>query len=55
MVTRAKATALVLVNWKGVFYERYLLDPNVTALEGGWDSLALDLGRTGEPEGANTG
>src|SRR5690606_2382359 len=34
MVTRAKATALVLVNWKGVFYERYLLDPNVTALEG---------------------
>jgi chromosome partition protein MukB len=31
---RAKATALVLVNWKGVFYERYLLDGNVTALEG---------------------
>jgi chromosome partition protein MukB len=33
-VTRARATALALVNWKGVFYERYLLDPNVTALEG---------------------
>lgn len=31
---RAKASALVLVNWKGVFYERYLLDRNVTALEG---------------------
>lgn len=31
---RAKATALALVNWKGVFYERYLLDRNVTALEG---------------------
>jgi chromosome partition protein MukB len=25
---------LVLVNWKGVFYERYLLDDRVTALEG---------------------
>jgi len=33
-VSRAKITALVLVNWKGVFYERYLLDPHVTALEG---------------------
>jgi len=33
-LTRARATALALVNWKGVFYERYLLDPNVTALEG---------------------
>lgn len=32
--SRAKATALVLVNWRGVFYERYLLDANVTALEG---------------------
>lgn len=31
---RARARALVLVNWKGVFYERYLLDPNVTSLEG---------------------
>ena len=31
---RARATALALVNWKGVFYERYLLDRNVTALEG---------------------
>lgn len=31
---RAKITALALVNWKGVFYERYLLDANVTALEG---------------------
>ena len=33
-MTRARATALALVNWRGVFYERYLLDPNVTALEG---------------------
>jgi len=33
-VRRAKITALALVNWKGVFYERYLVDPNVTALEG---------------------
>ncbi|HEY3668111.1 MAG TPA: chromosome partition protein MukB, partial [Polyangiaceae bacterium] len=33
-MSRARATALALVNWKGVFYERYLLDPNVTALEG---------------------
>jgi chromosome partition protein MukB len=33
-VTRARATALVLVNWKGVFYERYLLDRHVTSLEG---------------------
>ncbi len=31
---RARATALALVNWKGVFYERYLLDRHVTALEG---------------------
>ena len=31
---RARATALVLVNWKGVFFERYLLDRHVTALEG---------------------
>lgn len=31
---RARATALVLVNWKGVFYERYLLDRHVTSLEG---------------------
>src|SRR5215510_7934843 len=31
---RARAEALVLVNWKGVFYERYLLDRHVTALEG---------------------
>ena len=31
---RARATALVLVNWRGVFYERYLLDRHVTALEG---------------------
>lgn len=31
---RTTATALVLVNWRGVFYERYLLDENVTALEG---------------------
>jgi chromosome partition protein MukB len=33
-VTRTRAEALVLVNWKGVFYERYLLDRHVTALEG---------------------
>jgi chromosome partition protein MukB len=33
-VKRARAEALVLVNWKGVFYERYLLDDHVTALEG---------------------
>jgi len=33
-VTRARITALVLVNWKGVFYERYLFDRHVTALEG---------------------
>ncbi len=33
-MSRARATALGLVNWKGVFYERYLLDRHVTALEG---------------------
>jgi len=33
-VSRTCATALALVNWKGVFYERYLLDRHVTALEG---------------------
>lgn len=33
-MSRARASALALVNWKGVFYERYLLDPHVTALEG---------------------
>ena len=31
---RVKAGALVLVNWKGVFFEHYALDPCVTALEG---------------------
>ena len=31
---RAVAEALALVNWKGVFYERFLLHPQVTALEG---------------------
>ncbi|HLJ89951.1 MAG TPA: chromosome partition protein MukB [Candidatus Angelobacter sp.] len=31
---RTRAVALAIVNWRGVFYERYLLDPNVTALEG---------------------
>ena len=31
---RTRADALALVNWKGVFYERYLLDRHVTALEG---------------------
>ncbi|KLD78159.1 chromosome partition protein MukB [Xanthomonas hyacinthi] len=33
-MSRTLAEALVLVNWKGVFYERYLLDRHVTALEG---------------------
>jgi len=33
-MSRTRAEALVLVNWKGVFYERYLLDRQVTALEG---------------------
>ncbi len=33
-MTRTRATTLVLVNWKGVFYERYQLDEHVTALEG---------------------
>ncbi len=31
---RTRAEALVLVNWSGVFYERYRLDRHVTALEG---------------------
>lgn len=31
---RVRAEALALVNWKGVFYERYLLHEQVTALEG---------------------
>ncbi|HET9955840.1 MAG TPA: chromosome partition protein MukB [Polyangiaceae bacterium] len=34
MTERARATSLILVNWKGVFYERYALDRHVTALEG---------------------
>ena len=33
-MSRARVAALALVNWKGVFYERYLLDRHVTALEG---------------------
>jgi chromosome partition protein MukB len=33
-MSRTCAQALVLVNWKGVFYERYLIDRHVTALEG---------------------
>jgi len=33
-MNRARALALNLVNWKGVFFERYLLDRHVTALEG---------------------
>ena len=33
-MNRTRAQALVLVNWKGVFYERYLIDRHVTALEG---------------------
>ena len=32
-MSRVHAEALVLVNWKGVFYERYALDRHVTALE----------------------
>lgn len=31
---RTHAEALALVNWKGAFYDRYVLDPRVTALEG---------------------
>nr|MBP9089288.1 chromosome partition protein MukB [Kofleriaceae bacterium] len=34
MSSRTRIAALALVNWKGVFYERYLLDQHVTALEG---------------------
>ena len=33
-MSRTRAQAVVLVNWKGVFYERYLVDRHVTALEG---------------------
>ena len=33
-MSRARVIALALVNWRGVFYERYLLDRHVTALEG---------------------
>ena len=33
-MSRTTATALALVNWKGVFYARYALDRHVTALEG---------------------
>src|SRR5882672_8770250 len=33
-MNRTRADALAMVNWKGVFYERYLLDRHVTALEG---------------------
>lgn len=33
-MSRARVAALALVNWKGVFFERYLLDRHVTALEG---------------------
>src|SRR6266436_2704552 len=33
-MSRTRADALVLVNWKGVFYERYMFDRHVTALEG---------------------
>ena len=31
---RARAVQLAIVNWRGVFYERYELSDNVTALEG---------------------
>ncbi len=33
-MSRTRARALALVNWRGVFYERYLIDRHVTALEG---------------------
>lgn len=33
-MSRTRATFLVLMNWKGVFYEQYEIDSNVTALEG---------------------
>ena len=33
-MSRTRAQALALVNWRGVFYERYLVDRHVTALEG---------------------
>lgn len=33
-MSRTRAQTLALVNWRGVFYERYLLDAQVTALEG---------------------
>lgn len=33
-MSRVVAEALVLVNWRGVFYERYALDRHVTVLEG---------------------
>ncbi len=33
-MNRTRVEALVLVNWKGVFYERYLFHRHVTALEG---------------------
>ena len=32
-MSRTRATSLVLVNWRGVFYDRYQLDRHVTALE----------------------
>ena len=31
---RARVKQIALVNWRSVFYERYELDPNVTAFEG---------------------
>jgi hypothetical protein len=31
---RTRVHAIALVNWKGVFYERFALDPGVTVLEG---------------------
>ncbi|WP_025771141.1 chromosome partition protein MukB [Thioalkalivibrio sp. HK1] len=33
-MSRTHVQALALVNWRGVFYERYLMDRHVTALEG---------------------
>ena len=41
---RAHATALTLVNWKGVFFEHFWLDRHVTALEGANGAAEAYLG-----------
>lgn len=33
-MTRTRVEQLVMVNWRGFFYERFLFDRGVTALEG---------------------